>query len=502
MGPANPPGAGDGPGLETAPAPRRLDRRLLAVVALFLFALSLQGSRGLYEPDEGRYSAVAVRMLHTGDWFTPRLNEDQLHFSKPPLFYWTLAASAGLFGVNEWALRLPSALAYVFTVLATFGIARRLVPERPQMAALVQATSLFPVVAANLVTTDPVLLLWETLAVLAFVAAWWDDPSPRWASPLLWLALALAFLTKGPPGLLPLAAIVAFSLVTAPRKGLRILLSPTGLALFFLVASPWFLLQARVRPDLVSYFWNVELLGRVSGVQNRNPGWEGIFEVYLPVALAASLPWSVVAIRRRGEPGPASPAGARRFLLLWVLVPLAVFVVAQSRLPLYLLPLTVPASLLLARRLVGWRPTRRGAVLLASWVLLLLVLKGFVAYRSDERDGRRFAEQLLARLGTAPPEIVFVDHYPRWSLAVYLDSQLEAVELLDDLRGRGGPAYSPIAESLADELAEPVEVPPTFLVPEESTSALRLALEERGIPFEERGRVGDLEILKGLTGAP
>ncbi|MBZ0090134.1 MAG: hypothetical protein K8H90_07130, partial [Thermoanaerobaculia bacterium] len=96
-------------GAATDGTTRRLAPRA-ALLALFAFALAFQGSRGIWDPDEGRYTAVALNMLRSGDWFTPTLSHGVPHFSKPPLTYWALASSIGLFGRNEWAARLPNAL--------------------------------------------------------------------------------------------------------------------------------------------------------------------------------------------------------------------------------------------------------------------------------------------------------------------------------------------------------------------------------------------------------
>src|SRR6187549_1514799 len=63
----------------TAPPPAKA--MLLALAALLL---CLQGARGLWEPDEGRYSAVAWHMVESGDWFTPHLSAAVPHFTKPP----------------------------------------------------------------------------------------------------------------------------------------------------------------------------------------------------------------------------------------------------------------------------------------------------------------------------------------------------------------------------------------------------------------------------------
>ena len=458
--PAPPAVATTTPSVRTPPPARAL---LLALAALLLV---LQGARGLWDPDEGRYSAVAWRMVATGDWFTPHLSEEVPHFTKPPLTYWALAASMTLLGRNETALRLPGAVAAILTLLLTFALARRLAPADPLLAATVQATALLPFVGAHLVTTDPLLALFETLAVWGFVAAWWDEPSPtaergarragRWAIPAMWLGFGLAFLTKGPPGLLPLLPILVFAGWTGGMRTLRRLVSAAGIALFAVTAFSWYLLQMQARPDLLGYLLGFEVGGRLVGAQARNPGWHGLLVAIVPVVIAGLLPWSAAAVFASRRDGATTPreALAGRFLWLWLLLPLLVFCLAQSRQPLYLLPLAVPASLLVTRRLALARTwSRRQRAWLAVWAAVLVALAAAGAFWPEKRDGRRFTAAVLRLAPERPSALIFVDRHARYSATAYCRCEVESVQLLEDLVDRAGPAYRPITEPLAEELA-------------------------------------------------
>ena len=130
--------------------------RWIAALALVL-ALLLPGLRGTWDPDEGRYTNVAMHMLDSGDWLVPRRSEDVAHWTKPPLAYWAIAASVGVFGPHPWAARLPAALSYLLCAWLCFRIARRLAPGSGELAALVFATMLLPFGAAQWITTDYLL---------------------------------------------------------------------------------------------------------------------------------------------------------------------------------------------------------------------------------------------------------------------------------------------------------------------------------------------------------
>ena len=108
----------------------------IAAIALVLGLLFL-GQRGIWDPDEGRYTNVALNMLDSGDWLNPRRNEEVGHWTKPPLTYWAIAASVAVFGDNTGAARLPSALSYLLCVWLAWRIARE--RRRPQGSACARA---------------------------------------------------------------------------------------------------------------------------------------------------------------------------------------------------------------------------------------------------------------------------------------------------------------------------------------------------------------------------
>ena len=97
-----------------------------------VLALMFLGSRGIWDPDEGRYTNVALNMLDSGDWLNPRRNDEIGHWTKPPLTYWAIASSVMVFGTNTWAARLPAALSYLLCTWLAWRIAARLAPGSQQ----------------------------------------------------------------------------------------------------------------------------------------------------------------------------------------------------------------------------------------------------------------------------------------------------------------------------------------------------------------------------------
>jgi 4-amino-4-deoxy-L-arabinose transferase len=412
------------------------------VALLVVMAFAFQGTRGLWEPDEGRYTAAGLQMVESGDWLVPSIDGERPHLTKPPITYWAIASSVAILGYDEWAARLPGALAFVGTGLLLLGLGRRFCPAKPWLPPLVWSLSLAPLMGANVISTDAPLTLFETAAMLAFVEAWFRDGRDRrrWLL-AMWAAWGLAFMTKGPPGLLPLGAMVAF-LGFHDRARLRGLFLPAGLATFALVAFTWFAVMVWQQPDRLGYFLGYEVYGRVfTGVHRRNSQWYGAFEVYLPVLLVGMLPWTALALAAAGGPRSAWRRLRERvadrdravlMLLYWFLLPLAVFFLARSRLYLYVLPLFVPLALLVSRPLAGWSwlDRRRLTGVAGTTAVLLVALKGALAYLPSERDARKMAEDIdEAVSANGVHEIVFVGMKAFYGLNLYLDVHVESLEV-------------------------------------------------------------------------
>jgi hypothetical protein len=157
--------------------------------------------------------------------------------------------------------------------------------------------------------------------------------------------------------------------------------------------------------------------------------------------LLGSLPWWILALIAAGGPRKAwstfcgkLAAGDRdlRLLAWWLLLPLAIFSLAQSRLQLYVLPLFVPLSLILARPLAGWSwlDGRRLVAVAAVTGIALVSLKGFAGHVKSERDSRDMARAISTVIDPRSVDgIVFVNMRPFYGLNVYLDTNIEGVQI-------------------------------------------------------------------------
>lgn len=494
-----------------ADLPKRFPSVVLALVALLL-ALGMLGSRGLFDPDEGRYTNVALTMLDTGDWIDPHRNADTGHWTKPPLTYWAIAASIASFGSNAWAARLPMALAYLACIGLCWRSARRLAPGREALAALAYMTMLMPFLAAQLVTTDFLLSAFQALGMWAYIEGRFREQGPGHWPWLMWAAFALAFLTKGPPALLPLLVIGLFAWLAPSKEPPRRLRQFGGFVLFLALALPWFVIVTSEHPGLLAYFLGSEVVARVASNQFARHGeWYGWAEVYVPTLLLGTLPWTQrvlawmrglpAAIRRWRGPQVRDAEAPALLLALWILVPLLVFCIARSRLPLYLLPVFVPLALVVARQVPAGAAIWPRWQWLAAWGLVLVALRIGVAHYPSDQDASAWARAIQSRVSTPVREVVFVEDMPRYGLHLYLRTSVETLSL-DDLEQ---PAYNPeYDESLAIELAEAAtETGVVYVTRQKLWPAVNRRViahgfraQPRGTPFH--GRV----IFVVATGAP
>lgn len=352
---------------------------LLLLVVMGIPFLQYLGRLPLIDPDEGRYAQIPREMLERGDLITPTLNH-VLYFEKPPLLYWINALSLKLFGLNEFAARLPSALSGLLTVLITYLVARRLYERRTALlAAVILGTCTGFVLQSRIILTDMLLTCCLTAALGAFVVA--AQREGRRGSPLPWylfyLFSALAVLTKGLIGIVFPAGIIFFYLLLGNRWHLLARMRiGTGTLLFLAVAAPWFVVVSLRNPDFARFFFIHEHFERfTSTVHGRyQPFW-----FFVPVLIGTMLPWSFFipgalakGWRERGHQG----GGAGIFLLIWSVLIFLFFTKSNSKLIPYLLPIFPPLAILIAHRingmLEGRGPGARPALLLLGGFLVLL----------------------------------------------------------------------------------------------------------------------------------
>jgi 4-amino-4-deoxy-L-arabinose transferase-like glycosyltransferase len=341
------------------------------VLLAAVLAFSGLGARPLISPAEARYALVAREMLESGEWIQPHFNHAR-YYEKPPLTYWCVAASYRLFGFTEFASRLPSAFAYVGTVLVTFLLAWELVGSgTAPLAALIYATSLGPFLFGRFLFTDTLLVFCLSVSLLG-LARMTRQPASRAGPMMFYLGASLAGLTKGLIGLLfPFAAAAAYAFLVGGPSFVRRLRPWLGVSIVTIVFLPWHILLARKDPAFLRFYFVNEQFARFLG--HRDP------INYTPLSVPAFwistllwlFPWFLFlpsALPRRDG------RRDRRLALVWIwsVVILVFFTLTGARMEYYALPAFPALAVILGS---GWRrfmtSGRRAPAILAPSLIVV-----------------------------------------------------------------------------------------------------------------------------------
>jgi len=409
---------------------------LLLLGILLLLAFGFQGSRGIWQPDEGYYVGTAVTMLAKDNFLIPYLGEDEIFLDKPPMIYWEIITGLKLFGCSEFAVRFFHGLCFVLTSLAVGSLAYSMFGLRrlALLSSLIYATMIIPFIAANFLTPDTVLTLWTTLSALCF----WNSVKSQGKTRILWQmllcgAVGLGFLAKGPAALIPCAGMFVFLAVR--KEILPYFLTPwslAGLLIFALIGLSWYIWVGLNLPGAFSYFVDNQILGRlITEKYNRNPGLTGAL-IYVPVLIFGSLPWSAIWLEKKGKLKsalckknwwnqlPKKPEIL--FLFCYIFIPLIVLSLASSKLGLYALPVFVPLAIAAAKLWLQKTPVTdslsfsdllksyaRPIKLMTLWIFLLLFSKLALAYYPTHNNMRTLWSQVKEHLPAGAYELCTIN---------------------------------------------------------------------------------------------
>jgi 4-amino-4-deoxy-L-arabinose transferase-like glycosyltransferase len=374
----------------SAPHPSRRRARLRALTAAALtgcvvFAAVLVlpglGKRPLYSAGEVRNALIAQAMVESGDWLQPRLNEAR-YDEKPPLFYWAIATAYELIGADEFATRLPAALAFVLTVALVFCIGRELLGLHGAiLAALIFTTAAAPYHFGRFVSVDTFTIAALTLSMLGLTIVTRPDrangfPTTRTSelggAMAFWIGAAAAGLSKGLLGLVfPVATAGLYGLlIGALMPSLRRLRLGLGALVLAVVWLPWHVALAWRDPAFLPFYILNEHVYRFLNI--REPIDYATLSVpgFWLAALLWFFPWALFV------PGAVPLAWRRRRTLavplLWSAWVVGFFTASQARLEYYAQPAYPCLAVLVAAYWLHCARRRRWLGLVLPSALLLV----------------------------------------------------------------------------------------------------------------------------------
>ncbi|HZZ44605.1 MAG TPA: glycosyltransferase family 39 protein [Tepidisphaeraceae bacterium] len=339
----------------------KVPRFAIWLVLLMCGGLYLVGNArvALWDRDEPRYAMASRWMAQTGDWVVPRigwgLEPATPRTKKPVMTYWCQASVMRLVGPTVFAARLPSSLATI-TLLAVLSwlVTRYRSRAHAFWMVFILGTSAMLVIASKMCVTDTILLLFVTIAQFCLLAIY-RGARAWWVPVVMWLAVGLGGLTKGPVILgvqlmtmLTLAVIDGFRRRAGVKDALRwwLRIRPImGLVILLVVCGPWLYLVQHRDPTFLTQAVSHDVIERMKTGLEDHSGYPGY---YLATIFGTFFPWSmllplafVVAARRMRQPNV-------RFALAAVIGPWIMMEAVQTKLVHYVLPIFPPLAYLTA----------------------------------------------------------------------------------------------------------------------------------------------------------
>ncbi|NES79246.1 MULTISPECIES: glycosyltransferase family 39 protein [unclassified Okeania] len=364
------------------------------------------GNIGLIDETEPLFAEAARQMVETGDWITPYFN-GETRFDKPPLIYWLMAIAYHLFGINEWSVRLPSAISatalmcFGFYILYRYGYYQLNSQINPKNKFLM-VRLLIAWIGAAMIALNPETIAWGRIgvsdmlltgcmcsALFAFFMGYASQtenthipqqknskilrqnvssaPDKNQSSkttklPIFnkwyltfYILISLAVLAKGPIGIvLPALIIGSFLLYVGNFFQIwqEINIRP-GILIFSIITFPWYFLVTLVngKEYLDSFFGHHNFERFTSVVNHHQAPWY----FYFLVVLIGFAPWSIylpVAIAKtkfwqlgywRSQPRTQQLG---LFAFFWFICIFIFFSISATKLPSYVLPLMPAAAIL------------------------------------------------------------------------------------------------------------------------------------------------------------
>jgi 4-amino-4-deoxy-L-arabinose transferase-like glycosyltransferase len=366
---------------------------VFACAVFFLFKL---GSIGFLGPDEPRYAQVAREMKWRNDWVTPTLLGKNW-FEKPVLMYWLAGIAYRLFGENEWAARLPSALLGISSVFALFYFGKRIGGLKfGFFAGMVLASSIVFFSFSRAASFDIYLTAATFGAFISFFLTEAPKPSTRTrATIFFYVFIGIGLLAKGlVGGMIPAGGIFIYFLMRH-RLNWRGWLKATlelkpwiGAPIVLLVAGTWYgPVIARNGWPFIEDFFIAHHFQRFTTNRFHHPG---PVYYYIPVLLLGMLPWTVffliglwrnlrAALEQFREKETETTEIKRLGLvsLGWFLFPVLFFSFSGSKLPGYVLPAVPMAAILTAfglSEITGKTVRLTGGITLFLQLVLIVAL--------------------------------------------------------------------------------------------------------------------------------
>ena len=264
----------------------------LAILINFYLTLSITP---LFNLDEGAFSEATREMFVNHNFITTYLNGG-LRFDKPILIYWLQALSTLIFGFNEFALRLPSAIAATLWSIGIYFFTKKIFDEKKGiLAAFFMVTALQIGLIAKAAIADSLLNMFIAFSMFSLYIYLKENKEKYLL--LTFAFIGFGFLTKGPVAVLvPLATYFIYSLIKKDfKKFLKDTFNIKGIIIFLIIALPWYI--AEYKQEGMKFIDGFFLKQNLKRFDTSFEHHKGSLFYYIPVVLIGFLPWTSLFIK-------------------------------------------------------------------------------------------------------------------------------------------------------------------------------------------------------------
>ena len=307
--------------------------------------------------DEVIHLRVTQEMYHSGDLLNPTYNGDA-YYNKPPFKMWLAQIPLHMFGESDWSYRiLDSCLGIVLITLVLIFSNQVLGSIYPGFIA-----GFILLLSKELIggphgfrrgTQDTLLLVLLTASYILLWEILYDKKNYKKKEMAFCILVGLACLTKSIAGLIPLATLGFYILLTNWKLKDKLTYLSKVTLFSLLIPSTYYIYHCLKSPVAWKKFFYIELYERATkGLHNIGEPFFYLRELFVktsftfPILTALALSYSIFITCKKRD---------RRilFLLCLSILPVALFSIPNSRLPWYIFPSYVPLSLLVGYLIVN-----------------------------------------------------------------------------------------------------------------------------------------------------
>ncbi|WP_456466128.1 ArnT family glycosyltransferase [Persephonella sp.] len=333
----------------------------------------------IWIPNEAFYAESAREMLESGNFLEIYFNYEP-RFNKPPMTYWMVALSYLIFGVNEFATRIPIVLSALGSNILIYLIGKELYGKKVAVvSAAVMVFSFQFVINSRYASPEVPLTFFFTLTLYFFIIGY---KRKKFLYILLsYISLGLVVLTKGFPYIAVIGGIVIVYLLFENSfkvkdflRDLKFIHLEIGLPIVFIIGFSWYIyMYLKFGSSFVETTLE-ETIKRAVGKKSK--GFSDLF-FYVIAILWGFLPYSLFFYyglvrffkERKKE---------LLFPVVWFGVMFVIFTAAKGKIPVYIIQAHGAMSLIVAYYLINHSPVRLADRFLYYGSLIIPVFLGVV----------------------------------------------------------------------------------------------------------------------------